>query len=88
LGKTGPPKDGSEVAAREILDHVIPLNETHLRLIREYVHYHHKDRIHDSLNKDIANRRPVQSRPANDASPISLPRLGGLHHRYAWRQAA
>jgi putative transposase len=33
---------------REILDHVIALNEPHLRrLMRDYVNYHHDDRIHD-----------------------------------------
>ena len=40
---------------REILHHVIALNEQHLRrLIREYVRYHHEDRIHDSLDKDTS----------------------------------
>ena len=74
---------------REILDHVIPLNEAHLRrLIGEYVCYHHADRIHDSLDKDTPNRRPVEPKPATDAILISLPRLGGLHHRYSWRAAA
>src|ERR1700756_2558293 len=34
---------------REILDHVIALNEPHLRrLIHDYVNYHHEDRTHDS----------------------------------------
>jgi transposase InsO family protein len=34
---------------REILDHIIALNEQHLRrLIRDYVNYHHDDRIHAS----------------------------------------
>ena len=38
-----------------------PLNEQHLRrLIRDYVSYHHEDRIHDSLEKDTPNRRPVE----------------------------
>ena len=74
---------------REILDHVIALNECHLlRLLREYVSYYHQDRIHDSLDKDTPNQRPVEPRPAPDATVTSLPRLGGLHHRYAWRQAA
>jgi len=37
---------------REILDHVIALNEQHLRrVIRDYVNYYHDDRIHDSLEK-------------------------------------
>ena len=38
---------------REILDHIIPVNEEHLRrVIREYVCYHQEDRVHDSLSKD------------------------------------
>ena len=66
---------------REILDQIIPVNEEHLRrMIR--------DRIHDALNKDTPNRRAIEPRPTTDASLISLPRLGGLHHRYTWRQAA
>ena len=41
------------VGWREILDHVIALNEQHLRrLIRDYVSYYHLDRIHDSLQRD------------------------------------
>jgi hypothetical protein len=36
-----------------MLDHVIALNERHLRrLIGDYIHYHHEDRIHDSPGKD------------------------------------
>jgi putative transposase len=74
---------------RDILDHVIALNETHLlRLIRDYVKYHHEDRIHDSLAKDTPNRRRVDPKPAANAAVISMPRLGGLHHRYAWDEAA
>ena len=74
---------------REILDHVIALNEQHLRrLIRDYVNYHHEDRIHDSLDKDAPNKRTVEPKPAGNPTLISLPRLGGLQHRYAWRQAA
>ena len=74
---------------REILDHVIALNEQHLRrLIRDYVNYHHDDRIHDSLEKDTPNRRAVEPKPAANSIVISMPRLGGLHHRYFWRAAA
>jgi transposase InsO family protein len=74
---------------REVLDHVIPLNEGHLRrLIRDYINYHHQDRIHDSLEKDTPNRRTVEQKPAANATVISSARLGGLHHRYSWRQAA
>ena len=74
---------------REILDHVIALNEAHLRrLIRDYVNYYHHDRIHDSLEKDTPNRRPVENRPSPKAVVISSARLGGLHHRYSWQEAA
>lgn len=74
---------------REILDHVIPLNEEHLRrLIRDYVNYHHQDRIHDSLEKDTPNRRLAEEKPSPSAVVIAKARLGGLHHRYSWRAAA
>ena len=53
---------------REVLDHIIPLNEAHLRrLIGEYVMYHHEDRIHDALQKDSPNRRPMETRPSAGA---------------------
>jgi hypothetical protein len=68
---------------------VIVLNETHLqRLLREYVAYHHEDRIHDSLEKDTPNRRPVEGRPSTAARVVSSACLGGLHRRYSWREAA
>ena len=52
---------------REILDHVIALNEPHLRrLIRDYVNYHHEDRIHDSLSKDTPIGRPTEQLRVKD----------------------
>jgi len=54
----------------------------------EYMRYYHGDRIHDSLEKDTPNHRPIEQKPTADATVISMPRLGGLHHRYSWRQAA
>jgi len=74
---------------RELLDHVIPISERHFRrLIRDYVTYFHEDRIHDSLGKDTPSSRPVEPRPSPKATVISSVRLGGLHHRYSWTQAA
>ncbi len=50
---------------RELLDHVITLDERHLRrLVREYVAYHVQDRTHDSLEKDAPNRRAVERKPS------------------------
>jgi putative transposase len=68
---------------RDLLDHVIVLNERHLkRLINEYVAYYHDDRTHLGLGKQTpAGREPADS-PTASAKVISMPKLGGLHHRY------
>ena len=73
---------------RELLDHVIVFNEAHLRrLVREYVHYYHADRTHDGLGKDTPDKRVVDRREAGHCKLMSMPRVGGLHHRYTWRAA-
>jgi len=59
---------------REVPDHVIPLNEQHLRrLVRDYVAYFQEDRIHDSLDKDKPNRRPAEMQPCAETKVISSP---------------
>ena len=68
---------------RDLLDHVIVLNERHLRrLMTEYIRYYHDDRTHLGL----AKQTPADREAVRVASPgsrvISMPRLGGLHHRY------
>ena len=74
---------------REMLDHIIALNERHLRrLMSDYVSYYHQDRVHDSLEKDTPNKRALEQKPAASATVTSMPRLGGLHYRYSWREAA
>ena len=74
---------------REILDHVIALNEHHLRrILQDFIRYYHDDRVHDGLGKDTPNRRPVEPKPSPHARVVSAARLGGLQHRYGWRQAA
>jgi putative transposase len=65
---------------RELLDHVIALNERHLRrLLSEYIFYYHDDRTHLGLRKGTPGRR---IRSASTGMVISHARLGGLHHRY------
>jgi transposase InsO family protein len=67
---------------RECLDHVIVMNERHLRrILREYVDYYHTCRTHLSLNKDPPETRTVE--PPELGTIIAFPRVGGLHHRYA-----
>ncbi len=74
---------------REMLGQVFALNEQHLRrLIRDYVSYYHQDRILDSLEEDTPNRRPVEHKPSPNSVVIPNARVGGLHHRYSWREAA
>ena len=68
---------------RELLDHVIVLNQRHLRrLLKDYVRYYHEDRTHLGLGKDTPGGRVVVPAVQCASKIISLPRLGGLHHRY------
>jgi hypothetical protein len=68
---------------RELLDNVIVLNHRHLRrLLKEYVRYYHEDRTHLGLGKDTPVCRSPELTPLH-GNIVSLPRLGGLHHRYA-----
>ena len=65
---------------RELLDHVIPLNER--RLGRDYLAYYHEDRTQIGLEKETPAHRPIESRLTQSPGPLSVPRIGGLHHRY------
>jgi transposase InsO family protein len=73
---------------RELLDHVVVLNERHLRrILREYVDYYNSERVHTSIS-DAPIGRAVESQPSEHAKVIGFPRVGGLHHRYTWREAS
>lgn len=66
---------------RDCLDHVIVINERHLRrILREYIDYYHTCRTHLSLNKDPPETRTVESPEMGNV--VAFPRVGGLHHRY------
>ena len=66
---------------RECLDHVIVLNETHLRrVLTSYLQYYHRSRTHLALEKDTPDHRPATE---TSVGPIVvIPEVGGLHHRY------
>jgi putative transposase len=69
-----------ESCRRDLLDHIIGLNERHLkRLLSEYIRYYHEDRAHLELAKETPNFR---SRSGAPGPVLSHDRLGGLHHRY------
>ena len=66
---------------RECLDHLIVIDERHLRpILASYFDYYHRSRTHLSLGKDSPVPRPVESAKAGEV--IALPQVGGLHHRY------
>ena len=73
---------------RECINHLIVLNEDHLkRVLTEYLDYYHEDKTYIGLKKDTPSVRPVQE-GSEDGKVIAFPRLGGLHHRYEWQEAA
>ena len=69
-----------ESCRRDLLDHVIPFDERHLkRLLSDYVRYYHEDRTHLGLNKGTPAGRV---RSSDRGAVVCRARLGGLHHRY------
>jgi putative transposase len=68
---------------RDLLNYVVVLNERHLkRLLNEYVLYYHDDRTHLALTKGTPAGREAKKYPGAGPRVVSMPRLGGLHHRY------
>jgi transposase InsO family protein len=66
---------------RECLDHVIVLNEDHLRrILADYFAYHHEARTHLSLDRNSPIPRSVC--PVEQGRVVAKAYLGGLHHRY------
>ena len=71
---------------RECLDHVIVLDEGHLRrILRGYLDYYHSCRTHLSLQKDAPDSRPID--PPERGNVMAIPKVGGLHHHYIRRAA-
>jgi transposase InsO family protein len=66
---------------RECLDHVIVLNEAHLkRILGEYLDYYHHSRPHLALDRNSPIPRDVE--PPERGPLRAIPQVGGLHHRY------
>src|SRR5262245_53833337 len=66
---------------RECLDHMIVLDQSHLRrILRSYFSYYHESRTHLSLKRNSPIPREVE--PPGRGRVISVPQVGGLHHRY------
>jgi hypothetical protein len=60
------------------------LNQNHLeRLLKEFVEeYYHTSRPHQGLNGDTPFPQKKPSVITDPSKLISIPVLGGLHHRY------
>jgi Integrase core domain len=70
---------GTASIRRECLDHVIVLNERHLRRLRRgYLAYYNATCPHQSLHNDSPHRREVQT-PAGGRI-VAIPPVDGLHH--------
>jgi putative transposase len=66
---------------RDCLDHVVALNERHLRrIVARYVTYYHDWRTHLSLSMDAPHPRMMHS--PDRGRVVAFPELGGLHHHY------
>jgi transposase InsO family protein len=66
---------------RELLDHVIVLNERHLKkLLSSYLSYYHRWRTHRSLDQDAPNGRAIKKADPGNVTEISV--VDGLHHVY------
>jgi len=71
---------------RECLDQVIVLGEAHLkRILTAYFQYYHEARCHLALDRN--SPRPRQIEAPDCGAVISIPQVGGLHHRYTRRAA-
>ncbi len=72
---------------RECLDHVIVVNERHLRnVLREFVRHYNEARPHQALELQVPDERS-RANPAATGRIVSWPVLGGLTHEYE-REAA
>jgi hypothetical protein len=64
---------------RELFDHVIVLNERHLRrLMSSFLDYYHPWRTHQSLGRDAPDGCPV--RATEPCTVVEFPAVHGLHH--------
>jgi transposase InsO family protein len=69
---------------RECLDHLIIMNESHVRaILRSYIHYYNTQRTHLGINKDSPEPRGVQTMGEIDKVAVA----NRLHHYY-FRYAA
>ena len=72
------------IIKRELIDHVIPFNERHLRkLLREYVDYYNNHRTHQGIGGQTPNvKKMPPPTMMKHTKLVSKPVLSGLYHSY------
>jgi len=71
---------------RECLDHISVWNQRSLRrILQSYFAYYERSRTHLALAKDTPEHRAVEQ--PEQGHVLSIPQVGGLHHRYLRRAA-
>ena len=71
---------------RECLDHISVWNQRSLRrILQSYFAYYERSRTHLDLAKDTPEHRAVEQ--PEQGHVLSIPQVGGLHHRYLRRAA-
>jgi len=66
---------------RECLDHVIVVDERHLkRILATYFRYYHDWLTHQALGMDCPEGRAVHA--VDRGRVVQTPEIGGLHHHY------
>ena len=67
---------------QDCLNRLIVLGEAHLyRILSDYFDYYHNSRPHLSLDRNSPIPREVE--PRCQGKVVSIPQVGGLHHRYS-----
>ena len=74
---------------RECTDHIIVWNERQLKkVLRGYFDYYNNDRTHLGIEQESPVGRQIEKQTSILNRLVELPKVGGLHHRYKWQEAA
>jgi len=76
-------------ARTDLFNHIIVFSEDYLHcLMKEYIDYYNGDSCHLSLGRDSPIGRKIQQKAFESCKVKSISKLGGLQHRYEWKQVA
>lgn len=74
---------------RGLIDHVILFSQSYLHnLVDSWLSWHSTDRLQSLVKKGSPAIRPVTPKRTPTVKLVYLPGVGGLQHKYEWREAA